>query len=298
MIERTKETMLEKMSEMNRKTTANKEEKNFSVTLFKNAQKIGNKIFLEIPLSLLRVDHAMYQRALQRHVRIIAKNWNDDKCDPLMVNYREDGFFYVIDGQHRLEAAIMRGLDSLVCIVFVGLTIKEEADLFTEQNEGTKKLSPYDTYKANLCRKEEVDMKIHALCTKYGIKVEKNSTPRTLKSVTAARRIIRLSGKEELEWIFKLIEDCKWNNFKESYAADIIMSLGTIHSNHINNLSFARKNLIEFFENSSPKEIISIANAQYPQYGRKVGLNMLLEEIINESTKKSGMSNKVKNIAS
>ena len=57
----------------------------------------------------------------------------------------------------------------MVCMVFVGLSIKEEADLFTEQNEGTKKLSPFDTYKANLCRGEEIDTQIQEICNKHGV---------------------------------------------------------------------------------------------------------------------------------
>lgn len=256
------------MEKLNKENMLNKSEKALAVTLFKNAVKVGNKIFLEIPLELLKIDHEMYQRPLQRHVRTIAKGWKDDKCDPLMVNYRNDGFFYVIDGQHRYEAALMRGIESLVCVIFVGLTIKEEADLFTEQNEGTKKLSPYDTYKANLCRGEAIDTQIQEACNNYGIRVEKANLVKTLKSVTAARSIVKSYGKESLDWIFNLLQDCGWNNFKETYTADMMQSLNNIRINYIDSLTYVRTTLIDFFKDSCPKEVIAFANAEYPQYGR------------------------------
>lgn len=281
-MEKTKETMIATMQKMNKENGYNLEEKKLAVTLLKNSQKVGNKVFLEIPLTSMQVDHEMYQRPLQRHVRTIAKNWNDDKCDPLMVNYRTDGYFYLIDGQHRYEAARMRGLESLVCCVFVGLTLKEEADLFTEQNEGTKKLSPFDTYKANLCRGETIDTQIQEVCNKYGIRVERGNGIRKLKSVTTARSIIKGSGKNTLEWIFDIFNKCGWNNFKDTYGADVLQALCNVVTNYSDDLDRVTGKLIDFFKGSSPSEIAALGNVEFPQYGRAIRFNMILDEVIKE----------------
>lgn len=279
-MERTKEGMLKEMKKLNTENNLNPDIKALSTTLFENAIKIGNKIFLCIPTSLMKIDHDMYQRALQRHVRMIAKNWNDDKCDPLMVNYRNDGYFYVIDGQHRLEAALMRNIERLVCVVFVGMSIKEEADIFTEQNEGTKKLSPYDTYKANICRGEEIDTKIDTVCKRYGIKVVKSSSIKTLRSVTAARKIVKNSGAATLDWIFYIFKKSGWDNFKESYSSCIMMGLYNIRMIYSKNIPKIENIIINFFKTSSPKEITALGNAEYPQYGPVVRINKILVEII------------------
>ena len=295
-MKRSKESMLAEMIRLNEENSLNMDNKRLSLSLFKNSTKTGNKIFLEIPVSLLKVDTDMYQRTLQRHVRVIARNWNDDKCDPLMVNYRSDGFFYVIDGQHRLEAAKMRGIESLVCIVFVGLSIKEEADLFTEQNEGTKKLSPFDTFKANLCRGNETDVLINNICHKYGIEVKRENRVRTLKSVTVARKIVQSGGKESLEWIFSMFKKSGWDNFKETYTADLIYGMYTTKVNNTECLKTAEKALVNFFIKSSPREVAALGNSEYPQYGRQVRINMILDEIIREGTKQSS-NRKIKSIA-
>ena len=283
---RTKESLLERMQSLNKENKDNKEQKKSAEMLFKNAQKVGNKIFCDLPLETIQIDRKMYQRPLQSHVRKIAKEWNDDKCDPLMVNYRNDGYFYVIDGQHRLEAARMRGIDSLVCVCFVGLSLKEEADIFTEQNEGTKKLTPYDTYKANLCRGEETDMTIYRVCEKYGIRVVKSTGCRVLRSVTMARTIVTRNDGERLSWIFNVFKESGWNNHKETYAADIMAGVNNVCNAHEKELGVVEEKLVEFFKTSNPKELVSLANIEYPNYGRQIRLNMILEDIINGNKKR------------
>lgn len=282
MTERTKEAMLEKMLELNQENSLNKEGKAVAVTLFKNAQKVGNKIFLEIPLNMMRIDRKMYQRPPQNHARTIAREWNEDRCDPLKVNYRNDGYFYVIDGQHRREAGIMRCLDTLTCIVYVGLTVKEEADIFVETNTNSSRPDPYDTYKANICRGEATDMAIHEVCTHFGVKVERHKGTKTLKSVSTAREVIRRHGKETLFWIFNLIENSEWHLYTDAYTSDIMASLCNVKIQYEKNLDEAEKALLAFFKNSNPKEITALANATYPQCYRRERFMKLLVDIIKE----------------
>jgi hypothetical protein len=61
-------------------------------------------------LGQLNIDSS-YQRSMETRdsqdlVRRIAQYWNWDLCQPLMVSRRLDGALYVIDGQHRLAAAV------------------------------------------------------------------------------------------------------------------------------------------------------------------------------------------------
>lgn len=296
-IERTKESMIEEMKKLNKENGLNPSEKKLAITLFKNAQKIGTDVFLEIPLTSLKIDHEMYQRPTQKHVRTIAKNWNFSKCDPLIVNYRNDGFFYVIDGQHRTEAALMRGIESLVCRVFVGLSVKEEADLFTEQNEGTKKLTPFDTFKANICRGEITDTQIKEVCDAHGIKVEKSNSIKTLKSVTTARQIIQRHGKENFEWVISFLEDAGWNAYKDTYKDGFLASVNNVKNSYSNDITYVREKLINIFRTSSPKEVQAVANAEHPYMGRTTSLFLLMEDLIKETNPEINFRNRVERIA-
>lgn len=108
---RTKRELLETMENLNKQNKKNKEQKEEVLTILNTAMEIGNKIFCCIPVKVLRIDHEIYQRPLQKSFKHLLDNWDSNKCDPITVNYRSDGFYYVISDQHRTEAAKAKGIN-------------------------------------------------------------------------------------------------------------------------------------------------------------------------------------------
>lgn len=117
----TKDQMIELMEKINRGRKDNLESRRSALNTLVGAFPVGGKVFAVVALDELHIDES-YQRPLQNHVKIIARDWNPTKCDPLKINFREDGNLYVWDGQHRLEAARLRGIKYLLCDITVGLT--------------------------------------------------------------------------------------------------------------------------------------------------------------------------------
>ena len=269
---RTKEAMLDTMMELNKRNETNKEGKKKAVAYFKNAQKVGNKVYLDIPLEMLKVDHETYQRPVRNHVRKLAMNWDENKCEALVVNYRNDGYFYIVDGQHRFEAKKMKSTmdengnydGSLVCSVFVGLTVKEEAELFYFRNVDTMKPDPYDTYKANICRGEYIDTAIQDVCDCYGIKVVKSKAHHTLKSVTTARSVVKGNGKEALHYIFNIIEQSGWGCFDDAYCSSVMRGLWKVYQACANDRTLAHNRLVDFFKVYKLDEVKALASINYP----------------------------------
>jgi hypothetical protein len=103
----------------------------------------------------LNIDPA-YQRDLagggsQSLIRKIAQHWNWDLCQPLMVARRIDqgDALYVIDGQHRLEAAKQRGdIAQLPCFIVSHASVAEEAASFVHLNQERQRLTALDIFKA------------------------------------------------------------------------------------------------------------------------------------------------------
>ena len=124
----TKDQMIELMEKINRGNKNNLESRRSALNTLVGAFPVGGKVFAVVALDELHIDES-YQRSLQNHVKVIARDWNPTKCDPLKINFRADGFFYVWDGQHRLEAARLRGIKYLLCDIVVGLTQEQEASL-------------------------------------------------------------------------------------------------------------------------------------------------------------------------
>ena len=258
--------------------------------VMKNAIRIGTKMLAWIPVELLNIQP--YQRGRQKHVVQIAENWDDSKCNVLLVSYDEEtGCFNVMDGQHRAIAARMRGVEYLVCEIFTGLTISDEAKLFVDGNTTSKKLNPFDTYRANqfIVGEDEtelskIDKQIAEVCKIYNIVVEKSNARNTLKSVTEARSIIKRSGTEGLEFVINVIMDSFWNEFSEGFNGDLMSALGKIYAYNPIDKKVIKARLCGFFRTSNPTELIALGNNNYPNLGRRARLDAILADIINEPT--------------
>ena len=72
----------------------------------------------------------------RKRVEMIAADFNEYIANEPKVSFR-DGKYYVVNGQHTIEGRILRngGEDlSILCKVYTGLTMEQEALLFAEQN--------------------------------------------------------------------------------------------------------------------------------------------------------------------
>ena len=257
--------------------------------------KETKKIIALVPVSMIKTDHKSYQREEKKHVVQMAKEWDDSQCTLLLVNYRSnEGWFYAIDGQHRTVAATILGIEYLACEIFIDLSIEEEAKRFLYYNTGTKSLSPFDTFKANVCWGEENDTAIKKVCDSYGIAIiDRKGAKKKLHSVSAIRSIYRNGGKSALEWIFNILEDVHWEEFKETYSADILMGLASVYMKYIDNLSSARKKLVSFMAKSTPSEIIGLANSQHPTLGHQTRVKLIFDEIVGENNIKQAKTIKI-----
>ncbi len=96
-----------------------------------------------------------YQRSIdnsasQSLIRKIAQHWDWGLCLPLVVSRRpETGEMFVIDGQHRLAAARMRGdIHQLPCVVLEIRDKADEAASFVHLNQQRRPLGKLDIFKA------------------------------------------------------------------------------------------------------------------------------------------------------
>ncbi len=96
--------------------------------------------FDELPLHEL-TGIAGYQRQLDEYwVQCIVRDFAWSRFKPVTVSWRDDGFF-IIDGQHRVEAARRLGYGKwkIPVVVYIGLTEGQEAKLFVELNRDQKR---------------------------------------------------------------------------------------------------------------------------------------------------------------
>ena len=86
----------------------------------------------------------LYQRGVEhKRVELIARDFNEYIVNEPKVSFR-NGRYYVMDGQHTIEGCILLngGEDRpILCKVYTGLTMEQEALLFAEQNGHAAPLS-------------------------------------------------------------------------------------------------------------------------------------------------------------
>ena len=86
----------------------------------------------------------IYQRGVERkRVELIARDFNEYIVNEPKVSFR-NGRYYMMDGQHTIEGCILLngGEDRpILCKVYTGLTMEQEALLFAEQNGHAAPLS-------------------------------------------------------------------------------------------------------------------------------------------------------------
>lgn len=173
-----------------------------------NPKRGSMPVLSYMPPKMLAVDPS-YQRSIDNTVsraliNRIAKDWDWDLCQPLVISRREDGQLYVVDGQHRLAAAMARGdIDQLPCFICNLPDIAAEADRFVQFNRNRKALKPLDLWKAAVASGDEAALQIVAALDAAGLKVHSTSNNRDMKpdiitNISGLQRCYREQGVEQL----------------------------------------------------------------------------------------------------
>jgi len=97
-----------------------------------------------------------YQRdASSARILSIAREWSWIACGAIIVGKR-NGIYFVIDGQHRVKAAMeRRDITVLPCIVFKTETNQEEAKGFLRNNTTGKPMAGAEKHKASVITGDE-----------------------------------------------------------------------------------------------------------------------------------------------
>jgi hypothetical protein len=117
----------------------------------------------------------------------IARQFQASKMGVLLVSER-DGRYFVVDGQHRVEALRLLGRNntSVYCCVHTGLTEAEEADQFLGHNN-TKKVDAYNKFAVGVTAGRPDELDISAIVAECGLRIGRGDG--SLSCVAALRRV-------------------------------------------------------------------------------------------------------------
>lgn len=155
---------------------------------------MSEPIFVRIHISLLHVD-PIVQRALDPHrAAVMAEKFNPSAVGALIVNQRDDGKYFIIDGQHRHAAAVIAKYDGkLNCIVHPGLPIAEEAALFLALND-SKLVQAIDKFRMRVLANEPDAVAINEIIEKYGWRTATSIANGSFAAVAAIEKVYNGAG--------------------------------------------------------------------------------------------------------
>lgn len=188
------------------------------------------------------------QRTLTRvRVARIARDMDLDALGMITVNLRENGKYYIIDGQHRIAALTAIGLAEwkCKCEVFTHLSRKEEADLFIKRNY-QKIPSAYDTYHAGLVAQDPTALVLRDTAQSVGLRISNTSSEvnGVIRCVSAMRRIGQMNGGTDLLHDTLTIATDAWGRIPMAVEGRVVegIAIALYHYNtEINRPALVRK---------------------------------------------------------
>lgn len=152
----------------------------------------------------LKLDDS-YQRstdngASQSLIKRIANGWDWRMCLPLVVSKRDDGSLWVLDGQHRLAAAKLRGdIPFMPCCVSVYGSVADEAAMFVAMNRSRKPMNRLDDFHAAIASGDSDAIEIARLITDAGFSVSRKTgsqswRPGEVAFTSAIAKVLRKHG--------------------------------------------------------------------------------------------------------
>jgi hypothetical protein len=157
--------------------------------------------YQRMPVDTLVIDER-YQRPVdEKRVEKIAANFDTRLFGVLEVNQR-NGKAAVFDGQHRLAAARLKGLDKVPCMVHTDLGPQDEAVLFVKLQQERKKIHPVEQFKARVFAGDEDADEIEQIVSACGFIVAARSgahagRQHAIASIRALERAHRVGNLNE-----------------------------------------------------------------------------------------------------
>jgi hypothetical protein len=173
-----------------------------------------------VPIGQMRVSPLAQRDLNQARVDRLAASFDLEQLGTPTVSFR-DGCYYIIDGQHRMEAlkAIGYGDQQVQCWVYKGLSEVGEAEKFLRLND-TLAVAAYPKFKVAVQagRSEEAD--IDRIVRAQGLKVSLDRGGGAVSAVHTLRRVYRRGGAACLARTLRIARDAYGDPGLEAMVID------------------------------------------------------------------------------
>ena len=191
-----------------------------------------------IPKDMLWIDHEYQRNEISlKNVNRIASMWSWHCVGAITVGRRVDGTLVVIEGQHRVLAAMKRvEIKELPCLVFNVNSLEEEAAIFLAVNTIRKTVSALDQHRAGHVANDPLRTKVQAMLDDLGISIIKN--PRGSTQTAAIGNILHQYKVQGEDALYGALTIAKAIEFPNGIPGNIIRGLAVVAKRNPGKIGF------------------------------------------------------------
>ncbi len=178
-----------------------------------------------VPLNLMRVSSLAQRNINDNRVEHLRVNFDPEDLGNLTVSLR-DNLYWIIDGQHRVEAMRQLGWgdQSIQCWVYEGLTEEEEADKFLSLNDSLL-VPALPKFKVGVTAGRSDEVAVDQIVRSLDLVVSRDRIPGAIQAVGTLLRIYRRAGGGPLRRTLLMIREAYGD---EGFEAPVIDGLGLL----------------------------------------------------------------------
>lgn len=215
-----------------------------------------------LPTSKLRSTE--YQKSINNtQVSYIVSNFDVRLFDPIIVSKRRDGFYYVIDGQHRLQACKRMKKKEIPCFIVDATSKEEEAKLFRLINckSAKRAANPCDDYNAALIAEDVETTAINTIISRWMFKVNSHKEDNCICAVSTLRWIYKHFGEQLLNVEMEILRKA-YNGISVSLQSNFLKGLAYFLDANKKNKYFDLSCFIQKLKQSDPQNILRELNGR------------------------------------
>lgn len=188
--------------------------------------------FARVPIKKMTRDERVNTRPVDHSwvKRRVAK-FDPASLNVIVLSFRDDNTFVILDGQNRVELArrVLRDEEfEMDCLVHSGLSIAEEAQLFQTTND-SRRVTPLYAWRARITAGDPVAIDITNVLAEYGWSVTHNKNRGNISAIVACERIYKTGkvGPVVFRQLIGLITGA-WDRDPDSTTAPMLTGLGQL----------------------------------------------------------------------
>lgn len=139
-----------------------------------------------LALAPMRVSPISQRTYRQSRVDYLVANMDLDKLGKLVVNLR-DGIYWVVDGQHRRGALLELEYTHAECELFIGLTTKQEAELWLGRDNQLKS-QPIEMFSQAVVAERDIEVAIMQIVSSEGWRIGRSQDGPEVAAIGALER--------------------------------------------------------------------------------------------------------------